>query len=56
MSEKILYFLTVNLQSNALKICEEFFVEIKEWCLCKKNTLENAGGLATAAIFEFTSV
>ena len=46
----------MNLQSNALKVCKEFFVKIKEQCLCKKNTLENAGSLAAVAIFEFTSV
>ena len=46
----------MNSQSNVLKVWDEFFVKIKEQCLCKKNTPENAGSLAAAAIFEFTSV
>ena len=49
-------FFTENLQSNALKICNEFFIKIKNRCLCKKNAVENAGSRAAVAIFEFTSV
>ena len=52
----MLSFFIVNLQSNALKVCKDIFVKIKKQFLCKKNSLENAGRLAAAAILEFTFV
>ena len=55
-SEKFSYVFTVNLQSNTLKVFKKIFVKIKKRCLGEKNALKNGGSLATAAIFEFTSI
>ena len=27
-------------------------IKVKDWCLCKKSTLENTGSLAAGAMFE----
>ena len=37
-SEKFLYYFIVNSQSNALKVCKEFFVKIKN-SVCVRKTL-----------------